>query len=147
AGVLDAKQFFTTSDPNETTIRALADSIYRRVDWTFLQNPVTRGIKMGWNPEGTSYGDWVGYNEAMIMYILAFGSPTHPSDSTGWTRWTSGYVWSTQYGQTYVIFPPLFGHQYSHCWIDFRSIWDVYMKTRGITYFENSRRATYAQRA
>mgnify|MGYP003693631285 CR=1 FL=1 len=56
-------------------------------------------------------------------------------------------MYGTQYGQTYVIFPPLFGHQYSHCWIDFRYIQDAYMRGKGITYFENSRRATYAQRA
>ena len=44
-------------------------------------------------------------------------------------------------------FAPLFGHQYSHCWIDFRGIQDAYMRGRGVDYFENSRRATYAQRA
>jgi len=131
AGILDARQYFDSSDPTDVQIRALADSIYRRVDWTFVQNPATKGIKMGWAPEGTSFGDWVGYNEAMILYVLALGSPTFPTDSAGWTKWTSGYIWSTQFGQSYVIFPPLFGHQYSHCWIDFRSIWDV----------------TYAQRA
>src|SRR2546426_6296356 len=146
AGVIDTKQFFTSSDPVETQIRALADSIYYRVDWTFVQNPTTKGIKMGWNPEGGTFGDWVGYNEAMILYILALGSPTHPTDTLGWNRWTSGYAYATQFGQTYVLFPPLFGHQYSHCWIDFRQIWDRYMKLKGLTYFENSRRATYAQR-
>ena len=147
AGVIDSKQYFSTSDPVEVQIRAVADSIYYRVDWTFVQNPTTKGILMGWNPEGASFGDWVGYNEAMILYILALGSPTHPTDSLGWNRWTSGYVYATQYGQTYVLFPPLFGHQYSHCWIDFRQLWDRYMKLKGLTYFENSRRATYAQRA
>ncbi len=147
AGVIDAKQYFNTADPTETQIRALADSLYYRVDWTFVQNSGTHGIKMGWAPEGTGFGDWIGYNEAMLLYILALGSPTHPSDSLGWTRWTSGYQYGTQYGQTYVLFPPLFGHQYSHCWIDFRQIWDPYMKLKGFTYFENSRRATYAQRA
>jgi hypothetical protein len=88
--------------------------------------------------------DWVGYNEAMILYILAFGSPTRPVPladiPTSWAGWTSGYNWSTQYGQTYVVFAPLFGHQYSHCWIDFRGIQDAYMQGKGIDYFENSRR-------
>ena len=147
AGVIDVKQYFDGADPAEAQIRALSDSLYRRVDWTFLQNASTKGIKMGWKPEGTAFGDWVGYNEAMILYILALGSPTHPTDSLGWTKWTSNYNYGTQYGQTFVLFPPLFGHQYSHCWIDFRQIWDPYMKLKGFTYFENSRRATYAQRA
>lgn len=148
AGVLDCKQYFTGSDTTETSIRALADSIYRRADWEFFRN-ATAGLYMGWKP-GTGfsgYGLWRGYNEAMIMYILGLGSPTHPIPSGCWTFWTGTYSWQTQYGQTYVIFPPLFGHQYSHCWIDFRYIADAYMRAKGITYFENSRRATLAQRA
>jgi hypothetical protein len=148
AGIIDAKQYFTGGDSVETTIRALADSIYRRVDWVFTQN-FNPGILMGWKP-GTGFGgfgQWIGYNEAMILYLLALGSPTHPVATTTWNTWTSGYSWQTQYGYTYVIFPPLFGHQYSHCWIDYRNIADAYMQGKGITYFENSRRATYAQRA
>jgi len=64
-----------------------------------------------------------------------------------WNEWTRGYQWKTSYGQSFVHFPPLFGHQYSHCWIDFRGIADDYMRGKGIDYFENSRRATLAQRA
>ena len=77
AGILDAKQYFTQSDPDEIQIRALADSIYRRVDWEFARN-FGPGIRMGWTPEGgyNGFGTWTGYNEAMIMYILALGSPT-----------------------------------------------------------------------
>jgi hypothetical protein len=154
AGVLDAKQYFSSSEASDVQIRALADSINRRVDWTFVQNPSNKAIRMGWKPgigptRGfVGFGDWTGYNEAMIMYILALGSPTFPTDTAGWTKWTSTYNWGTTayWNQNFVIFPPLFGHQYSHCWVDFRSIWDVYMKGKGITYFENSRRATYAQR-
>lgn len=149
AGILDCKQYFIQSDPSEDLIRALADSIVDRADWVFMQNGNT-GIKMGWNPERgfADFGQWVGYNEAMILYILAIGSPTHPVPGSAWNTWTSGYIWRTNlYGQSYVIFPPLFGHQYSHCWIDFRGMQDAYMQGRGIDYFENSRRATYAQRA
>jgi hypothetical protein len=148
AGVLDAKQYFDTSDPGDIQIRALADSLYRRVDWNFMRASGV-GIRMGWNPESgfAPFGTWVGYNEAMILYILALGSPTHPVPASTWFTWTSGYNWATEYGYTYLVFPPLFGHQYSHCWIDFRGIQDVYMRSKGITYFENSRRATLAQRA
>jgi hypothetical protein len=147
-GVLDAKQYFDTSDPDDVQIRALADSLYRRADWDFMRASGV-GIRLGWNPESgfNPFGNWVGYNEAMILYILAIGSPTHPVPASTWFTWTSGYNWSTEYGYTYLIFPPLFGHQYSHCWIDFRGIQDIYMRSKGITYFENSRRATLAQRA
>jgi hypothetical protein len=103
---------------------------------------------MGWTPEhGFLQSDWRGYNEAMLIPILALGSPTHPIDSTGWASWTSGYQWGSFYGQTHVGFAPLFGHQYSHVWIDFRGIQDDFMRAHGIDYFENSRRATLAQRA
>jgi hypothetical protein len=147
AGVLDARQYFVGPDPADADLRALADSLYHRVDWEFMRNSGT-GIRMGWKPETgfNTFGNWIGYNEAMILYILALGSPTHPVPDFTWGYWTSGYNWSTQYGYTYVIFPPLFGHQYSHCWIDFRDINDQYMSLRGITYFENSRRATLAAR-
>lgn len=147
AGILEAAQFFDSADPDEMEIRALADSIYRRADWNFFRN-FNPGILMGWKP-GTGFfgfGQWIGYNEAMILYTLALGSPTFPVPTTAWNVWTSGYDWLTYYGYTYINFPPLFGHQYSHCWIDYRYIQDNYTRTQGITYFENSRRATLAQR-
>jgi hypothetical protein len=148
AGIIDAKQYFDGTDPTETRIRNLADSIYQRMNWDLMRN-YHPGILMGWMP-GTgflNYGQWIGYNEASIMYILALGSPTYPVDNSAWDLWTAGYLWQTHYGQTYVNFPPLFGHQYSQCWIDYRQIADAYMREKGITYFENSRRATLAQRA
>ena len=152
AGILDARQFFDLSDPTEAQIRNLADSIYRRVDWNFVsscQPPCCTAIWMGWKP-GTGFsgfGVWWGYNEAMILYLLAIGSPTHPIPGCSWSTWVATYSWQTHYGYSYVNFPPLFGHQYSHCWVDFRWSQDAYMANKGITYFENSRRATYAQQA
>jgi hypothetical protein len=103
---------------------------------------------MGWHPEsGFINADWIGYNEGMILNILALGSPTHPADTSVWSKWVSGYQWATYHGQSFVQFAPLFGHEYSHIWIDFRGIKDSYMAARGVDYFENSRRATLSQRA
>jgi len=147
AGILFAQSYYNGSDTTEKEIRALADSIYYRVDWQWAQARPP-AVSMGWHPEsGFINADWIGYNEAMILNILALGSPTHPADSTTWNKWVSGYQWATYRGQSFVQFAPLFGHQYSHVWIDFRGIQDAYMKGRGIDYFENSRRATLAQRA
>src|SRR5262249_35834907 len=86
AGILDCKQYFTGSDAAEVEIRSLADQIYGRADWAFMQNG-NPGIMMGWKPENgfTDFGQWRGYNEAMILYILAIGSPTHPV--TGSSAW------------------------------------------------------------
>jgi hypothetical protein len=148
AGIIDAKQYFDGTDSVEAGIRSLADSIYRRMNWDLMRNYNT-GIMLGWMP-GTGfagYGQWTGYCESMIMYILAIGSPTYPVGADGWLKWTFGYRWVNYYGYEHVGFAPLFGHQYSHCWVDYRGIADDYMRTKGIDYFENSRRATYAQRA
>src|SRR3989441_8737313 len=69
---------------------------------------------MGWHPEGGFIPtDWIGYNEAMILYVLALGSPTHAVDATAWSKWVSGYQWGTFRGQSYVQFGPLFGHERS----------------------------------
>ncbi len=147
AGVLTCQSYFDGSDAAETEIRNLADGIYARADWQWAQNHAP-AIALGWNPEsGFIPYDWRGYNEAMLVYILALGSPTHPVDPAAWTEWTTAYQWGTFYGQTHLGFAPLFGHHYSHVWIDFRGIQDAYMQGKGIDYFENSRRATYAQRA
>jgi hypothetical protein len=149
AGMLFCQEYFDGPDPAEAEIRKRADEIYRRLDWTWTQHhPPT--VTLGWTPEeGFNTYDWVGYDEAMIIYILALGSPTHPLPPEAWTAWTRAYDqhWGTLYGQTHLSFAPLFGHQFSHVWVDFRGIRDAFMRAHDLDYFENSRRATYAQRS
>lgn len=148
-GVLYVQSYFDGLDAEEVEIRRLADEIYRRVDWRWAQNNGAV-ISHGWNPEhGMLPYDWRGYSEAMLVYVLALGSPTHTVGADAWAAWTEHYdkTWGRQYGQEYLAFAPHFGHQYSQVWIDFRGIQDSYMKGRGIDYFENSRRASYAQQA
>jgi hypothetical protein len=148
AGMLDSRQYFDdVGDTTEIAIRAMADSIYQRADFNFMRNFNT-GIMMGWKPAFgfSGFGQWIGYNEAMILYILALGSPSYAVPTSAWGAWTSGYHYNTLNGYSFVTCPPLFTHQYSHCWIDFRNIADAYMRFRGHDYFENSRRATLAQR-
>ncbi|ARA95044.1 hypothetical protein AWN76_006440 [Rhodothermaceae bacterium RA] len=146
-GVLHAGMYFDADTPEEAEIRDLADRLYARVewDWAVVRPPL---VSMGWRPESGFIGfDWQGYNEAMLLYVLALGSPTHPLGPEAWDAWTRTYRWESHYGYSFVRFPPLFGHQYSHVWIDFRGIQDAYMRGKGIDYFENSRRATLANRA
>jgi hypothetical protein len=148
-GVLFAQSYYDGDDPAEQRIRALADALYERIEWPWLQQRPPL-ISMGWYPErGFIEHDWTGYDEAMLVYILALGSPTHPVEPDAWTAWTRTYddSWGIFQGQEYLSFAPQFGHQYTHAWIDFRGIRDAYMRGRGIDYFENSRRATYAQRS
>ncbi len=153
AGVLFCQSYFDRDDPGEAEIRRLADVLYRRAEWSWV-TPRPPAVGMGWYPEGGSDGggrfhdyDWKGYDEAMIVYVLALGSPTHPVEPAAWEAWTSGYRWAELAGREFLQFAPLFGHQYSHVWIDFRGIEDDALGRRhGIDYFENSRRATLAQR-
>jgi len=149
AGVLFCQSYFNGPEREEVEIRALAEEIYRRVDWRWAQ-PNVPAISHGWTPEdGFLEYDWRGYNEAMLVYLLALGSPTFPVGEQAWTEWTSTYdkSWRKVFGQEYLSFAPLFGHQYTHVWMDFRKIQDDYMRGRGLDYFENSRRAVYAQQA
>ena len=150
AGALFCQSYFDGSHPDEVEIRRLVDEIYRRVDWQWAQ-PHAPAINLGWSPEdGFLEYDWRGYNEAMMVYLLALGSPSHPVGPEAWVEWTSTYdttSWRTAFGQEFLNFGPLFGHQYSHVWIDFRKLQDAYMRRRGLDYFENTRRAVYAQQA
>jgi hypothetical protein len=146
-GVLVCQSYFDARDPQEAEIRRLADDIYGRVDWVWAEH-WSSAVVMGWSPEsGFERDSWRGYNEAMLLYILALGSPTHAAHDDAWREWTRTYDqhWGAAYGQTHLSFAPLFGHQYSHVWIDFRLIRDAYMRGHDLDYFENSRRATYAQ--
>jgi hypothetical protein len=147
-GVLFAESYYDRDDREEKEIRRLADEIYRRVDWRWA-SPRPPLVAMGWTPEAKFIrADWQGYNEAMLLYVLALGSPTHAVDAGAWKTWTQTYdnTWGSFQGQEFLGFAPLFGHQYSHVWIDFRGIQDDYMREHGSDYFINSRRATIAQR-
>jgi hypothetical protein len=147
AGALFCQSYFDRDTPVEAEIRRLAEEIYQRVEWDWaMQSPPL--VSMGWKPgEGLSTWSWRGYDEAMILYILAMGSPTHPVPATAWNEWTKTYRWLSYYGYEHVNFAPLFGHQFSQGYVDFRGIQDAYMREKGIDYFENARRATLSQRA
>lgn len=145
AGILYAKQYFDGTNADETAIRAMADAIFNRVNWSWFA-PATNAVSMAWYPStGFSSNNWVGYDEAMILYCLGLGTATNPLPASAWGQWTTGYIWATNYGQAYVQFPSLYVHVYSHCWIDFRHMADSYMSNHNSTYFENSRRASLAQ--
>jgi len=144
-GVLYAREYF--DQPAEAEIRVLADEIFARVDWRWMLNG-GETLTMGWHPEtGFIKSRWEGYNEASILYLLGLGAKNQPLEPAHWAAWTKTYRLEKSWGQEFIHFPPLFGHQYSACWIDFRGIADAFTAAKGLTYFENSRRATLAQRA
>jgi hypothetical protein len=143
AGALTAAAYFDQETDDEREVRKLADSLYRRVDWRWAQNGKAT-VSHGWKPEtGFLRAHWQGYNEALILYVLGLGSPTHPLPENSYLGWTSTYRWKKLYGHEFLYGAPLFMHQLSHLWIDFRGIQDAFMRRQAIDYFENSRRATY----
>ena len=145
AGALTAAEYFNRDTEGEREIRTLADSIYARADWNWARNGED-AVTHGWRPEsGFIKYRWQGYNEALILYVLGLASPTHPLPETSYEAWTRSYQWRKLYGYEFLYGGPLFIHQLSHMWIDFRGIQDEYMRDHGIDYFENSRRATYIQ--
>ena len=146
AGILTAKVYFDQSIQSETEIRDLADILYRRVDWRWAQNGKS-SVAQGWKPEcGFLHYGWEGYDEAAILYVLGLASPTHPLSDDSFLTWTSTYQWENIYGYNFLYSGPLFTHEYSHAWIDFRGIQDKFMRKRNCDYFENTRRAIYVQR-
>jgi hypothetical protein len=134
-GVLTARQHFADSE-----IQDLATKIYERVDWPWMLNG-GKTLSMGWHPEsGFLDARWNQYCELMMIYLLALGSPTHPIPAKAWKAWTRPTV--EFQGLEYISGnDPLFTHQYSHAWFDFRGKHDAYAN-----YFENSVKATIAHK-
>jgi hypothetical protein len=150
-GILFARNYYNLDNEDEKQIRDLSAMLLGRMDWSFFLMPPTgkhpNCISMAWSPEGglLNHG-WSGYNEGLFLYVLAAGTGMKDVEKS-YESWLSTYEWQTPYeGLSHVAFPPLFGHQFSQAFIDYRGLADKYMKGKGIDYFENSRRATYVQR-
>lgn len=137
AGALTAKQCL-----GDDQVSAAADAIYARVDFPWMLNGSPDLLSMGWTPEhGFIAARWDTYSEHMILDLLAIGSPTHPIPAAEWDAWARPV--HHEGGQDYVAgVAPLFIHQYSQAYVDFRGKCDRH----GIDYFDNSRKATLAQR-
>jgi hypothetical protein len=146
AGALAASAYFDAPRADEREVRELADALYRRMDWSWALDGGNT-IRQGWKPEsGFLNYAWKGYSEAILLYVLALASPTHAIDPESYCSWTATYQWENQYGIDLLFAGPLFVHQFSHAWIDFRSIRDRFMRDKSCDYFENSARATLVQR-
>lgn len=150
-GIIFARNYYNLNNETEKKIRELAEMLLGRMEWDFIMMPDTgkhaNCISMGWTPDkGVHDFGWSGYNEGLLLYVLAAGTGLQDAEKA-YNSWLSTYKWYTYYDKyPHVAFPPLFGHQFSHVFIDFRGLSDKYLKEKGIDYFENSRRATYSQR-
>lgn len=135
-GVLTCRQHFRDAE-----IRRLAGEIYDRVDWAWMLNG-GKFLAHGWKPEsGFLAARWDTYCEHMMLYLLAIGARQHPIPATAWDEWKRPWF---EYGGHRYLSPrePIFVHQYSHAWFDFRG-----KRDRHANYFENSVLAARAHRA
>jgi hypothetical protein len=139
AGVLTAGTYFDGAE--EAQIRELSEALYQRVDWRWAQNG-QESVSQGWKPEcGFLHYGWEGYNEATIVYVLGRSSPGHSLTEGSFVEWTSTYQWERLLGHDVLYSGPLFTHLFSHAWIDYRGIKDVFMREKRSDYFENTRSA------
>src|SRR3954470_4625073 len=134
-GVLYCRAYFP-----DAAIKELATNIYERVDWPWFLNGGDT-FSMGWKPEsGFLKSRWDSYSELMMVYLLALGSPTHPVPPACWKAWKR--TWVEYEGIRYISAEaPLFIHQFSHAWFDFRHVSDG-----EADYFANSIKATLAHK-
>jgi hypothetical protein len=139
AGILAARQYFGS----DAEIADLAEEIYRRVDFPWMQGLQAPTFCHGWSPEGGFINYlWSEYAEASVLYLLGIGSPTHPVPASSWYAWTRK---PNVYGSyRYIGTAPLFTHQYSHAFVDFRGRVDK--EGGGVDWFANSVTATRAHR-
>jgi NADPH:quinone reductase-like Zn-dependent oxidoreductase len=159
AGMLTAAAFFDADTPAESEIRETADALFRRADWQWALYAVpcnangwpTEAVEdvtiiHGGTPEnGFNSYRYQGYDESLLMHVLGFGSSTFALPPDCYRSWQKTFDWRNQYGIEYLHMGPLFIHQLSHCWLDFRGISDEFMQAKGLDYFENSRRAVSVQ--
>jgi len=142
-GMITAAEYFNQNDSGEQEIRRLVDALVSRVNWQWAQNGELT-VSHGWRPEsGFLENRWRGYDEGLMLYLLALGAPKYPILQDSYAAYTSTYRWETHYGYELLYAGPLFIHHFPHVWINFLGLQDDYMRAHGIDYFENSRRATY----
>ena len=140
AGVLAAGEYYA----NDPEIPRLARAIYDRIEFDWMYDPTTGLLRMGSYPEkGFLRAEWVDYREATILLLLAIGSATHPIPVHAWYRFERDSAVFDQY--RWVGRGPIFTHQYSHAWIDYRGLRDG--PPYQLNYFDNSIVATRAHRA
>lgn len=134
-GALGAREYF-----NDPEVRGLVNVLYARIDWSWALNGGTT-LSHGWRPEtGFIKLRWDRYAEMLGMYLLGIGAPSHALPAETWNAWQRRPVINYK-GRTYIQCAPLFTHQYSHAWFDFRGVRDGYAD-----YWQNSVDATLAQR-
>ena len=137
-----ATYFDARRAPPSARSATLADALYARVDWHWAQNGGAT-VTHGWRPES-------GFLPLPLARLRRGAAPVRarprladaPAAAESYRAWTRDLPVENRLRHDYLYAGPLFTHQLSHVWIDFRGIQDAFMREHGIDYFENSRRAT-----
>jgi hypothetical protein len=145
AGMLTVASYFEQDNADEAEIRQLAKILFERANWIWACDSGST-LTHGWRPEsGFIPHRWQGYDEGLLMNLLGLGSPTYPLPPESYAAYCSTYQWKQIYGRQVLYCGPLFTHQLSHQWIDFRGLRDQFMRDHDSDYFQNTRQATYIQ--
>jgi hypothetical protein len=140
-GALTTAEYFGNREVSERSEFLLA-----RADWIWACNKSPL-VALAWKPErGFLHAHWSGYNEALLLYILALGNPQHELPKSSYAAWCSSYRWKSIYGSDFLYAGPLFVHQFPHFWLDLRALQDAPMRKRKSTYFRNTQHAVAIQR-
>lgn len=146
AGMLAARAYFDRDTPDEREVRERADELFARANWNWMCND-QGAVALGWRPKrGFLPYAWRGYNEGLLLQILALGAPQHVLSAPYYKQWCSTYKWKKIYGHEFLYAGPLFIHQFPQLWLDLRGVQDDFMREKNCDYFENSGRATQIQR-
>ena len=78
-GLLCVRQYFKDGDDNEKKLAARVDSLWRNVEFDWYRHGGQNVLFWHWSPNYEWKKNFAvhGYNECLIMYILAASSPTH----------------------------------------------------------------------
>lgn len=150
-GLLSARQFFDADNPSEKAIREIITKLYEDVEWDFYSRNNSGVLYWHWSPNFAWQMNFPlrGYNEALIVYLLAIASPTHPVPASYWNSgWTSNSNYkngNSWYGHKLLVGPayggPLFFSHYSFLGFDPRG-----RKNKDVNYFTNNRNHTLINR-
>ena len=144
-GALFCGAYFDLDTPLEREIRALGDEIFARANWGWFRNG-DDAVSIAFTPErGFSKHGWRGYNEGLLVAVLALGSPTFPLPTESYAAWTSTYRFKRIYGRDLLFCGPLFTHLFPHLWLDLRGAGDAPLRSRGLDFWENTTRAIEIQ--
>ncbi len=144
AGILNAMEHF-----KGTEIEDLARKIYLTAEWDWFlrKNGAVAG---SWSPEKGIAGEYKGYNEYILVYLLGLGSPTHPTPQSSWDVWASGngFEWLKPYKEIGAFLAPrglmqplAYLYQFPACWYNFKGKKDKYAD-----YWENGINALKANK-